>query len=273
MLLSPAVHTSLAVMTTHHHIRKSTARAPTLQVPGTEFSIEAAMRLYGLTQFELLWERGKDTKCLVAWDDTPRIMVVAFRGTASMVNVYADLQARREFMSTHHLPVCWTTQWQVYAAGTAARWESRMLSSIRNVHQRGGFGVPSIQQAHHAAYLSRGVLKPHHRCLAGLVRIAPAGPRALVERHAALCAPRVPEELGMHPATCKRLSATPSGVLMSSRGPHVHPATVSSGVPATTWRSIHHVFPAVRRCTTVSTAHWAVGLRALCSRPARAVAS
>jgi hypothetical protein len=78
-----------------------------LQVPGTTFSLETAMRLYGLTDFELLWERGKDTKCLVACDDAATVMVVAFRGTASMSNVLADLQARATSMVHYTIPCFW----------------------------------------------------------------------------------------------------------------------------------------------------------------------
>ena len=60
--------------------------------PRTEFTLETAMGLYGLENFELLWERATDTKALMAWNaDT---LVLGFRGTASMANVLADLQAR-----------------------------------------------------------------------------------------------------------------------------------------------------------------------------------
>ena len=50
------------------------------------------MKLYGLTAFELLWERERDTKALMAWNDDT--LVLAFRGTASLRNVLADIQAR-----------------------------------------------------------------------------------------------------------------------------------------------------------------------------------
>ncbi len=51
------------------------------------------MELYGLTSFELLWEQERDTKALLAWSDDT--VVLAFRGTASLRNVIADIQARR----------------------------------------------------------------------------------------------------------------------------------------------------------------------------------
>jgi hypothetical protein len=50
------------------------------------------MKLYDLTAFELLWERESDTKAMIAWNDGT--VVLAFRGTASLRNVLADLQAR-----------------------------------------------------------------------------------------------------------------------------------------------------------------------------------
>ena len=50
------------------------------------------MKLYGLSSFELLWERIRDTKALMAWNDDT--IVLAFRGTASLRNVIADIQAR-----------------------------------------------------------------------------------------------------------------------------------------------------------------------------------
>ena len=56
------------------------------------------MELYGLTSFELLWERERDTKALVAWNDDT--VVLAFRGTASLRNVIADIQACRHMFLT-----------------------------------------------------------------------------------------------------------------------------------------------------------------------------
>lgn len=50
------------------------------------------MKLYNLTSFELLWERERDTKALMAWNDDT--VVLAFRGTASLRNVLADIQVR-----------------------------------------------------------------------------------------------------------------------------------------------------------------------------------
>lgn len=50
------------------------------------------LQLYDLDSFELLWERREDTKVLLAWNADR--MVMSFRGTASFVNVLADLQVR-----------------------------------------------------------------------------------------------------------------------------------------------------------------------------------
>jgi len=61
------------------------------QVPKPTVTLEAAMKLYGLTSFELLWEQERDTKALLAWSDDT--IVLAFRGTASLRNVIADIQA------------------------------------------------------------------------------------------------------------------------------------------------------------------------------------
>ena len=43
-----------------------------------------------LTLTEVLWEKTTDTKLLLGWNATT--IVLAFRGTASMSNVVADLQ-------------------------------------------------------------------------------------------------------------------------------------------------------------------------------------
>ncbi len=67
------------------------------QVPKPQLSIEDAMQLYGLTSFELLWERERDTKALMAWNEDT--LVLAFRGTASLRNVIADIQARSAIIS------------------------------------------------------------------------------------------------------------------------------------------------------------------------------
>lgn len=48
------------------------------------------MRLYGLEESEIFWEKKRDTKLLLAWNK--HTIVVAFRGTASLANALADVQ-------------------------------------------------------------------------------------------------------------------------------------------------------------------------------------
>ncbi|CAL5228579.1 g11737 [Coccomyxa viridis] len=59
----------------------------------SELSLETAMGVYDLKESELFWEKALDTKLLIAWND--HMMVLAFRGTASVSNALADLQAWR----------------------------------------------------------------------------------------------------------------------------------------------------------------------------------
>ena len=54
--------------------------------------METALGLYNLDHFELLWAPAEDTKCIMAWNRT--VIVLAFRGTASLHNVLADLQVK-----------------------------------------------------------------------------------------------------------------------------------------------------------------------------------
>ena len=55
-----------------------------------EVGLEPAMSLYGLSHSKMLWEQLLDTKCLVCWGQG--VVVVAFRGTASMKNALADIK-------------------------------------------------------------------------------------------------------------------------------------------------------------------------------------
>lgn len=48
------------------------------------------MHIPALTNFELFWEKSLDTKMILAW--SKNVVVLAFRGTASMANVVADIQ-------------------------------------------------------------------------------------------------------------------------------------------------------------------------------------
>ncbi len=54
-------------------------------------SLDFALGLYKLEDLEMMWERRWDTVALVGWG--PGRIVVVFRGTTTLKNVYADLQA------------------------------------------------------------------------------------------------------------------------------------------------------------------------------------
>ncbi|KAL6767805.1 hypothetical protein ACKKBF_B36685 [Auxenochlorella protothecoides x Auxenochlorella symbiontica] len=72
----------------------------------TSVALKTAMELYHLEEYEMIWEERVDTLCLLAWG--PGTVVVAFRGTASMAGLIADMKI-------------WRTPWPP-AAGT---WRSR----------------------------------------------------------------------------------------------------------------------------------------------------
>lgn len=61
-----------------------------MQVSKTPLSVDEGMGLYGLTGYELFWEKASDVKMLLAW--SRRNVVMSFRGTASMSNAWSDLQ-------------------------------------------------------------------------------------------------------------------------------------------------------------------------------------
>ena len=63
-----------------------------MQALDSKLTLGTAMALYGLEHSELFWEKALDTKLLLAWN--AHTIVVAFRGTASLSNALADLQAR-----------------------------------------------------------------------------------------------------------------------------------------------------------------------------------
>ena len=65
------------------------------EVDDTEYTLDVALNLYSLTQHQILWYHKQDAKCLVTWDKEKRTVVFSFRGTASLVNVLADLKVWR----------------------------------------------------------------------------------------------------------------------------------------------------------------------------------
>lgn len=58
-----------------------------------DVSLHRALAMYGLHSVKIHCETSTDTRCLVAWSQS--MIVIAFRGTASLANVKADLQASR----------------------------------------------------------------------------------------------------------------------------------------------------------------------------------
>lgn len=57
-----------------------------------------------LLHTELIWDRVSDTKLLMAWNKD--VLVLAFRGTASFTNVFADLQVTGLWIQPGHLLLC-----------------------------------------------------------------------------------------------------------------------------------------------------------------------
>lgn len=53
---------------------------------------EQGMGMLGLDQVQLFWERSLDTKVLIGW--SANTIVISVRGTASLKNAIADIQAR-----------------------------------------------------------------------------------------------------------------------------------------------------------------------------------
>ncbi len=60
----------------------------------TTMTLPAAMQLYNLFHSELVWELKLDTRCLMGWSQN--VIVLSFRGTASMTNAWSDLQVSIE---------------------------------------------------------------------------------------------------------------------------------------------------------------------------------
>ncbi|KAK9804297.1 hypothetical protein WJX72_005360 [[Myrmecia] bisecta] len=92
----------------------------------TGLSLETGMSLWGLQHSELFWEKQLDTKCLMAWNaDT---CVISFRGTASITNALADIQAWR----TAHPPKrghFWLGSQPLVHAGFLKSWRAGGLHS------------------------------------------------------------------------------------------------------------------------------------------------
>lgn len=63
------------------------------ELPDSAFTPEKALTLFDLENFDVVWEHKTNAKAVIGWkDDT---IVIAFRGTATVANVVADLQLWR----------------------------------------------------------------------------------------------------------------------------------------------------------------------------------
>ena len=62
------------------------------EVDDSKLSLEEGCSLFSppLEHYELFWEKSLDTKMILAW--SRQMIVMSFRGTASLANVVADLQ-------------------------------------------------------------------------------------------------------------------------------------------------------------------------------------
>ena len=76
------------------YAEKSLKVEMSFQTPTTELSLEEGKSLFSpqLLHTKVFWERTTDTKVLIGWNAAT--IILAFRGTASMSNVFADLQVR-----------------------------------------------------------------------------------------------------------------------------------------------------------------------------------
>ena len=61
-----------------------------VQESSSRATLAEGMSLYGLVDSELFWDKGSDTKMLMAWNRNT--IVCSFRGTASFNNAMSDLQ-------------------------------------------------------------------------------------------------------------------------------------------------------------------------------------
>ncbi|KAL0042227.1 hypothetical protein WJX77_006708 [Trebouxia sp. C0004] len=114
----------------------------------TTLNVETALSLYKLTRSQSFWETKQDTRCLVGWGNTT--VVVAFRGTASMKNALADLQAWRiahppmrgtNWLGTRPLVhVGFLKSW--LAGGLKHKVVSHILEAIRQCKQESGSDQP-----------------------------------------------------------------------------------------------------------------------------------
>ncbi|KAL3155626.1 hypothetical protein ABBQ38_010824 [Trebouxia sp. C0009 RCD-2024] len=108
------------------------------QLERTTLSLPAALSLYQLTESKLLTELQTDTRCLLAWNATR--IVITFRGTASVKNAKADLQA-----------------WQVAHLPARGRWWAgscpRVHAGFLRCWQAGGLNTKVLEHVKHLVQL------------------------------------------------------------------------------------------------------------------------
>lgn len=66
------------------------------------FGLGEYMDVYGLEDYDVLWNKSVDSKCMIAWNSDTGKIIIAFRGTASGRNLLSDLKVWRE----PHEPEC-----------------------------------------------------------------------------------------------------------------------------------------------------------------------
>jgi hypothetical protein len=138
--------------------------------------------MLGLSQVQLFWERSLDTKVLVGWSgDT---IVISFRGTASLRNALADLQARLHILELSADPKTSLTQVAACSCVAFLRLPGRLAGNM-----------VLICHAFRPLGFTDSLIKVNLRA-AGMAGGAPAGARALVAGLAPARAPRLLPQLG-----------------------------------------------------------------------------
>ena len=64
------------------------------QATGGRTELQYAMDMYGLTSTEEVWDRGMDTRAVLAWGQGT--LLIAFKGTSSAENIKTDLKVTHE---------------------------------------------------------------------------------------------------------------------------------------------------------------------------------
>ncbi|GAB4817725.1 hypothetical protein N2152v2_004771 [Parachlorella kessleri] len=107
------------------------------ETKASPFNIDTALSLYELEHFEMFWEKTLDTKAIMGWNDST--IVIAFRGTASLANVRADVQAWRTPYPAGTGNCCLGTRPMVHTgfhcAWFANKFNEKLISRLEQVLQ------------------------------------------------------------------------------------------------------------------------------------------